>query len=170
MDGKRITVDELEEYIEDHPYKELVREFITTAFTAGAIVSVDRNGCFRVITKVPQMECIKFDGNDIVGTYMSIHGKGFSHNDLAHTWIATSYIHGQTGEEIFSDGFAIGDFPLSDGFWNAIHKSIDLAGICPFCGKRVGIENLKHVGFADKACEDCYPEAKKKIEFPGWYN
>lgn len=46
----------------------------------------------------------------------------------------------------------------------------EIAGTCPVCGRYVGARNLEHVAFADRACEDCAPALRRKLETPGWYN
>jgi len=37
---------------------------------------------------------------------------------------------------------------------------------CPQCGK--GDVKTVRVGFANRACEDCEPDMRKRIETPGW--
>lgn len=44
------------------------------------------------------------------------------------------------------------------------------ADSCDNCKQAVGRSNLKHVAFANASCGDCYPEMRKKLEFPGWAN
>lgn len=41
---------------------------------------------------------------------------------------------------------------------------------CPVCGRNVGAGNMEHVAFANRACRDCAPDLRAKLETPGWYN
>ena len=165
MGDKRITIEELDEYLVDHPHKDIIELFMAEAFGYGAEIYVDNNKCFTIIAKVPEMTFTKENGDKIVGIYMSIHGKGFNNNDHVYTWIAVECKSGD-----IRDGFGIGEYEISDGFKTIVYKAESKAGTCPFCGRDVGVQNLKHVAFADRACKDCYPAAKEKLEFPGWYN
>lgn len=49
-------------------------------------------------------------------------------------------------------------------------KLVASACTCNECGKRVSRSQLHTVGFAGKYCDDCYIDAKARIETPGWYN
>jgi hypothetical protein len=54
--------------------------------------------------------------------------------------------------------------------WQAF---LDAKALCPECLRRVGVENLRSLGFAGKICVDCdrdKPEIRKTVEFPGWTN
>ncbi len=53
---------------------------------------------------------------------------------------------------------------IPDGYsWESIKDGL---GVCGFCGK-TKVET-RGVAFANRVCEECYPEAKKKLEYPGW--
>ena len=163
-DGRRITAEEINECIANHPHKDVLEPFLAEAIAFGAEVYFDRNKCFSIIVNVPEMNCITDTGTKVVGLYMSVHGPGFGNNDKVNVWIAVDY------GGMIRDGFAVGEYELAEGFKTIVYKAEYNAGICPFCNKDVGIKYLRHVGFADKACKDCYPAAKKEIEFPGWNN
>ena len=49
-------------------------------------------------------------------------------------------------------------------------KVMVAVGTCDGCKKNVGRNNLIHVAFANNFCSECAPQAKKDLEFPGWYN
>jgi hypothetical protein len=49
---------------------------------------------------------------------------------------------------------------LDEDFWFA------LAHTCDNCGKVV--EHLNHIAFANKACDECAPGMRQKMERPGW--
>ena len=43
-----------------------------------------------------------------------------------------------------------------------------LRHVCTECHKYA--ETLHHVAFASMVCDNCVSDARKKYEFPGWYN
>lgn len=49
---------------------------------------------------------------------------------------------------------------LSESYWD------ELARTCDNCGKVV--EHVNHVAFANKACDECSPVMRRKMERPGW--
>ena len=65
---------------------------------------------------------------------------------------------------------SIGDYPIDIGFSNLVSKCKNDVDVCPKCGKRVGLANMKQYSFAGRCCPDCLPGMQEKHEQPGWYN
>jgi len=61
------------------------------------------------------------------------------------------------------DGLAID--PPQKYSWDLIEKGLRKFSFC-----HGGDKETFRVGFADRACQDCLPKARKKLETPGWYN
>lgn len=49
-----------------------------------------------------------------------------------------------------------------------IADCLKVVNICPECGNYCHIKEQMHVGFANRACPECYPKLKAEIEKPGW--
>lgn len=63
---------------------------------------------------------------------------------------------------------ALGIRYISDSFLRIVRLCIISAGTCNYCHKLVGCINIRPIGKGRKTCQDCYYEAKKHAEYPGW--
>ena len=162
LDERKITIEELDSCLEDHEHLEEVKKFLTEAIESGAEVYYNRSKYFNIVARVPEMECERADRSIVIGISMSIYGPRYSNDDKVYAWIAVEDSFG------IRDGFNAGEYSSTDGYKTVLGKAVIKSGTCDFCRANVGLKNLIHVGFANKACEKCYPDAKKKLEYPGW--
>lgn len=92
------------------------------------------------------------------------------HGDFVRDTNVSAWFVGDT-----KPGFANPEHSLHiDGMVNEDKLSeeaiIVKSGTCDGCGKNVGPKNLEHVAFANAFCNSCAPDARSKMETPGWYN
>lgn len=162
LDGRKITIEELDSCLENHEHLEEVKKFLIEAIESGAEVYFNRNRCFNILARVPEMEYARSNKSKVIGIFMANPGPRYSNNDKVYTWIAVENSYG------IKDGFNAGEYTSADGYNAVLNKAIIMSGTCDFCHKYIGLKDLKRVGFANKACEECYPAAKKELEYPGW--
>ena len=162
LDERKITIEELDSCLEDHEHLEEVKKFLTEAIESGAEVYFDRNRCFSILARVLEMEYERRNKSKVIGIFMSIHGPRYSNDDKVYAWIAVEDSFG------IRDGFNAGEYSSTDGYKTVLGKAVIKSGTCDFCQANVGLKNLIHVGFANKACKKCYRDAKKELEYPDW--
>jgi hypothetical protein len=162
LDGRKITIEELDSCLENHKHLEEAKKFLTEAIESGAEVYFDRNRCFDILARVPEMEYERSDKRKVIGIYMTIFGPRYSNTDKVFTWIAVEDSYG------IKDDFHVGEYASADGYKTVLNKAITVSSTCDFCHKYIGLKDLKRVGFANKACKECYPAAKKELEYSGW--
>ena len=104
-----------------------------------------------IVVPVPEFQSIEKE--NFLGILIGLYN-----NDIS-TWIATRN---------YRSSYGTGTYSYDDSVKDIVDKSIKNAGICNFCKKPVGLANLSRVSFAGKACKDCLPGAKEKLEFRGW--
>ncbi len=176
LDGRKITIEELDGCLENHEHLEEAKKFLTEAIEGGAEVYFDRNRCFDILARVPGLEYERSNKSKVIGIFMDIYGPRYSNNDKVYTWLAVDS-YGIKVESLLQVSlltshqqadFNAGEYASADGYNTVLNKAIIKSGTCDFCHANVGLKNLIHVGFANKACEKCYPDAKKKLEYPGW--
>lgn len=162
LDGRKITIEELDSCLENHEHLEEAKKFLTEAIESGAEVYFGRNRCFDILARVPEMEHERSNKSKVIGIFMAIHGPRCYNNDKVYTWIAVEDSYG------IRDDFNAGEYASADGYNRVLNKAIIMSGICDFCHKYIGLKDLKLVGFANKACKECGPAAKEELEYPGW--
>lgn len=157
----KITVDELNDFISKNTllqeygeqYVEQVSMFLAEAFANGAEVFADKSDhCHYVtiVTKVPEME--------IGSTIGIIMGLSINYKNVS-SWTAWVNSDGE-----YKSGHSLLKDVSVENYKDILYRSISRADICDKCGKAVGFTNLKHVGFADAVCKDCYEEANKEAK------
>ena len=162
LDGRKITIEELDGCLENHEHLEEAKKFLTEAIEGGAEVYFDRNRCFDILARVPEMEYERSNESKVIGILMTIYGPHYSNNNKVYTWIAFEDNYG------IRVGFNAGEYASADGYKTVLCKAVIKSGTCDFCHANVGLKNLIQIGFANTACEKCYLDAKKKLEYPGW--
>lgn len=68
-----------------------------------------------------------------------------------------------------SSGMFIHEAKEKDADFEAfIADCLKIVNTCPECGNYCPISEQMLVGFANRACPECYPKLKAEIEKPGW--
>jgi len=85
----------------------------------------------------------------------------------------SAWFVGDTVEPYANPEYALGFGSIIGGLGDVPESLSDLREsytTCPECGRNVGAGNIDHVAFANRACFDCSPKLRAKLETPGWYN
>ena len=164
--NKKLTLDTLEEYLNspDIRNKKELESFLIEALNNGAEIFIKEYNDLEIIAKIDGWDYEIQPGKKYVGIYIAYYAHS-SHPNTIHTWVA-----GSTNGNGYWGGHGLGEYAIQDGYKTVVNKSADRAQCCDYCKKPVGIMNLKHVAFANAVCADCYDQAKKELEYPGWYN
>lgn len=130
-------------------YPSDVIDFIIDAYDCGIPVYTDRNHFLSVVYPTDAF------GDKIVGILMGV----YQTESKVCTWLAY---------ENLRSSYGTGEYDPALGCKGVAQKAMENANMCNFCGRDVGFKNLRPIAFADKSCPDCYAEAKRQYEFPGW--
>ena len=151
---KKLSVEEVRDYIEG--YSSDCKEFVTCALEEGCEAYMNQG-----LVLIKRTDELKELRDDCVGLYMSI--SSYDPNEFG-IWIA---IDGSYG---LHDWLNLGDYLFSESFSSIVSRAIKEAGYCNMCHQFVGYKDIHQYSFAGKCCSNCLSEAKKKYEYPGWYN
>ena len=70
----------------------------------------------------------------------------------------------------YRDWLNLDGFELGTSLNDIVNKAKIEAQTCNYCHKKVGYKDIHQVSFAGKSCTACLSAARKKDEYPGWYN
>ena len=149
---KKITIDEIDDYIKGHPNEKTLEPFFAEAFAFGADVYTYSSIGFYIVARLPEMTYTENNITKQLYFYMSVE---FDYNTV-FVAVATE----ENGDII--EGGTIDRFDITEGFKTILYKAAHQANFCSYCKKEVGYQNIIDVGYR-RVCKDCEDAAMDDI-------